>query len=175
MSTNINELISDKSRKVIQRHGLIEIIFDNIVDKVIDLINDDSKCKHIRIMMPYINHKGFLDMTKSKDSCQIVTTNEVKKRMKIFEGINVKTLQKGRGRKKSIIHTKCIILLDKNMVAYQCFVGSCNFSNGSSTNIENVMRIKNCNVANNYLDEFNRIYKIATKVSPRLIIKKRKR
>lgn len=169
---NLNDKFDEES-KTYRRHNTqyndTIIVFDDIMNTVMKWI-DEEAIQHIAMMCPYTSHRPFLELLATKKSATIITTKDkyLQSRLHIFatwksfHKNTILTLQTGKGKNTSIIHTKAIILLDQFKNPKSVIISSFNYSGGSSTNIEHAMKINDQRIAQTYLNEFYRVAKIAT-------------
>lgn len=175
---NLNALFSDKDQCARRKRincgsANIDVLFSNIECKIIEHI-EDSYCAHVAVLGPYFSNQKLLKLFAKKKSCTIVTTFDKYMKSKIrmtgfksikepFADCRVKTLNAGRGRNKSILHTKAIILMDSEKHPYKVICGSFNYTSNASNNIENVTVLRDPSIAQHYLDEFYRVAAISKK------------
>jgi phosphatidylserine/phosphatidylglycerophosphate/cardiolipin synthase-like enzyme len=72
----------------------------------------------------------------------------------------IKFLGSRSGRQKYLLHHKFLVAIDSEGVARSLISGSFNFSQNALNNLENVVYVRDRDVAQSYLDEFNRIWDI---------------
>lgn len=150
---NLNEIVPRSndftfSSMVRVRDGFINIWFNDIETKIIQEISND-KVHFVKIICPYISSTSILKSLISKKGVEILTIRDrnfaSKKRSSILTEISplnkflIHTLSKGRGRNKSILHMKCLILMDKNKIPIKAIYGSYNLTQNAVFNIESMM------------------------------------
>jgi len=148
----------------------VQVVFSNIENVILEHL-EDNYCQNVAILGPYFSNLKILKECSKKKSCSIVTTYDKylksKVRMTAFEKLKpfkedrVRTLNAGRGRNKTILHTKCIVLMDYECRPYKIITGSFNYTQNAQNNIENVTIFRDPIIAQNYLDEFNRCWSIS--------------
>jgi len=159
-----------RSRPIDSGSANVQVVFSGIEAKILEHLKDPH-CQHVAIMGPYFSNYKILKECSKKDSCSIITTYDKylksKKRMDAFNDLSpfldarVKTLNAGRGRNKTLMHTKAIILMDYEKRPYKVITGSFNFTNNAQNNIENITIFKCPKIAKSYIEEFHRCWKIS--------------
>jgi len=147
-------------------------VFDGIEDTILELL-DDPHCHNVAIISPYLSSEPVLKKCSALEGCSIITAYDrylkSKKRMDLFNGLSplkdarVKTLNRGRGRTKTICHSKIIVLLDYEKRPYTAISGSFNITNSAPSNLETVTVYKSSAIANAYMEEFERVWDISKK------------
>jgi len=146
----------------------VVVIFDKIEETVLRELGD-VKCRNVLVMGPYFSNDKILKLLLEKDRVSIITTNERMLKSKSraaklreltpFAEHAVKTLSAGRGKNRSILHTKAIILLDEWSKPYKVLSGSFNWTNAASDNIENMTIFTDPLVVSGYKREWHRVWK----------------
>ena len=171
---NLNELftqtVQTKRLCTVAGNSNIQIIFNNIEERIIELLGD-SHCKSVAIMGPYFSNRKILKKCSEMESCSIITNYEKgmksKVRMDAFNALSpllnarVKTLNAGRGRNKSILHSKVLILLDERKKPFKAVAGSWNFSGNACNNIEQMTVYSSPLLTEAFFEEFKRVWKIS--------------
>ena len=171
---NLNELFPEPVRKkrsetVSARSG-VQVLFHNIEATILEHIADPH-CQNVAIMGPYFSNLNILRACSTLAGTSIVTTYDKylksKVRMDAFNELvplldaRVKTLNRGKGRNKTILHTKAIILLDYEKRPYKTIAGSWNFTQNSENNIETMTVYQNQSIAHAYMNEFERVWSVS--------------
>lgn len=148
----------------------VQVVFNNIEKVILEHIKDPY-CQNVAILGPYFSNLKILKECSKKESTSIITTYDKylksKVRMNAFNDLSpfldarVKTLNAGRGRNKSILHTKAIILMDYESRPYKVICGSFNYTQNAANNIENLTVFRDPRIAKNYLEEFKRVWAIS--------------
>ena len=173
---NLNESFSPavqaKRLCTVATNANIQIVFNNIEEKILELLSDPH-CKSVALMGPYLSNRKILNKCSEMDSCSIITNYEKamrsKVRMNLFNDLSplldgrVRTLNAGRGRTRSILHSKVLVLLDYEGRAFKAVAGSWNFSGNACNNIEQMTVYVSPQLANAFYDEFKRVWKISKK------------
>lgn len=174
---NLNDLFtkpiqSKRARPIDCGSANVQVLFNNI-EKVILEHLQDNYCQNVAILGPYFSNLKILKECSKKESTSIITTYDKylksKVRMNAFNDLSpfldarVKTLNAGRGRNKSIMHTKAIVLMDYEKRPYKVLCGSFNYTQNAQNNIENLTVFRDQKIAQNYLDEFKRVWDISKK------------
>ena len=173
---NLNESFSPavqaKRSCTVATNANIQIVFDNIEEKILEYLKDPH-CKYAAIISPYLSSEPILKECSTLAGCSIITAHDrylkSKKRLDMFNDLiplknaRVVTINRGRGRNKTICHQKIIVLLDYEKRPYTAIAGSFNLTNAAPSNLETVTIYKNPTIARAYLDEFERVWKISKK------------
>ena len=148
----------------------MQVLFHNIEATILEHIADPH-CQNVAVLGPYFSNLNILKACSSLAGTSIVTTYDKylksKVRMDAFNELvplldaRVKTLNRGKGRNKTILHTKAIILLDYEKRPYKVISGSWNFTQNSENNIETMTVYQNPCVAKGFWDEFQRVYSVS--------------
>ena len=172
---NLNDQFSKsvrvkRSQPINSGSANVQILFSNIEKIILEHLSD-YYCQNVAILGPYFSNLKILQECSKKESCSIITTYdkymkskvrlEAFKKLKPFKTDRVRTLNAGRGKNKTIIHTKAIILMDYEKRPYKVITGSFNYTQNAGNNIENITVFRDPIIAQNYLDEFNRVYSIS--------------
>jgi hypothetical protein len=173
---NLNALfpepVREKRCQRISANVNVQVVFDSIEPTILEHLQDKHCCS-VAIMGPYFSNHEILKACSTLDSASIITTYDKymnsKVRMDAFNELSplldarVKTLNRGRGRNKSIMHTKAIILLDYEKRPFKVIAGSWNFTLNAANNIESMTVYSNPLIATSFFDEFKRVWKISKK------------
>tara|TARA_B100000795_G_scaffold252937_1_gene222823 strand:- start:77 stop:619 length:543 start_codon:yes stop_codon:yes gene_type:complete len=173
---NLNELFPEpvrrkRSETVAARSG-VQVLFHNIEATILEHIADPH-CHNVAILGPYFSNLNILKACSTLAGTSIVTTYDKylksKVRMDAFNELvplldaRVKTLNRGKGRNKTILHTKAIILLDYEKRPFKVISGSWNFTQNSENNIETMTVYQNPQISNGFWEEFNRVWSVSKK------------
>jgi len=148
----------------------VHVVFDNIEATVLEHLADPH-CMNVVILAPYFSNKKILKACAGFEGCSIVTNYDksmkTKVRLDLFNnlspllGARVRTLNAGLGRNKTLIHTKCLVLLDYEKRPYKALAGSFNLSENAANNIEQ-FTVYNCPlIASAFYDEFVRVTSVS--------------
>ena len=174
---NLNEQFSKqvrvkRSQPINAGSANVQVVFSNIENVILEHLTD-CQCQNVVILGPYFSNLKILNECSKKYSCSIVTTydrymkSKVRttafKKLKPFKEDRVRTLNAGRGRNKSIMHTKAIVLMDYERRPYKVLCGSFNYTQNAQNNIENLTVFRDPIIAQNFLDEFSRTFTISKK------------
>lgn len=66
-----------------------------------------------------------------------------------------------RGRFRPLMHNKFLVLIDGTGAPYSVLTGSYNYTQHSTKNLENIVRIDSDEIANAYFDEALELYKVS--------------
>ena len=174
--TNLNEAFSasiqTKRAKSVSARSNVQIVFTGIERTILEYLKDDH-CHYAAIISPYLSSEPILKACSTLAGCSIITAHDrylkSKKRMDLFNDLiplknaRVVTINRGRGRNKTICHQKVIILLDYEKRPYTAIAGSFNITNAAPSNLETVTIYKNPAIAKAYFDEFENIFAISKK------------
>lgn len=148
----------------------MQVVFDNIETTILDYLNDPH-CHNVAIISPYLSSEPILKTCSTLEGCSIITAHDKylksKKRMDMFNDLSplknarVKTINRGRGRTKTICHQKTLVLLDYEQRPYTAISGSFNITNSAPSNLETVTIYKSPLLAKAYMEEFERIWSIS--------------
>jgi len=172
---NLNKLFSQtiqtkRSCPVNCGSANVQVVFSNIETVILEHLSDPH-CQNVAILGPYFSNQKILKECSKKEGCSIVTTKDKymksKVRMDAFNSLSplldarVKTLNAGRGRNKTLMHTKAVILLDYEKRPYKVITGSFNFTQNAQNNIENITVFRDPIISKLFYEEFERIFKVS--------------
>lgn len=173
---NLNELFPDHIQKKrcerVSANANVQVVFDKIEETILEHL-EDRHCRHAAILSPYFSSHRILKACSKLESCSLITTYDRYMKSKLrMDGFNslsplldarVKTLNRGRGRNKTIVHTKAIVLLDYEKRPYKVISGSFNFTQNSENNIESMTVYNHPAIANGFWEEFQRVWTVSKK------------
>ncbi len=177
---NLNKLASDPKRKRIITHNTTQLMFDTelILKTLISRIKHaDTKyimgCAawftNTKLIECMSNHLRGVSMICTRD--KVARTKHSKAKYKTLpkaHGIpRIRLLGSGRGRSASLMHHKFLVGLDKDQMPIWVSTGSFNLTESAKTNIENLMIIKDKDIAMSFLEEFQRLYPLGKTLSLR--------
>lgn len=155
----------------------VTVLLDNIEANLCQLIANPS-IRYVLATAPWCSSKALFKALAGKEGvglitqpdkhCRSTTRQQAYAALKpLRPGMDrVRGLRLGRGRATSIIHSKLLVFLDQDRQAVGCATGSWNFSgpNGSSSNIEQVLVLRDPRLASTMRDEWHRIYDISKRL-----------
>jgi len=172
-TVNLNNLITDTSRKKLIVCGDTKLMFDTntILQTLIKRIgNADTKyvmgCAawftNTKIIEALSKLKGVSIICTRDKVAKTKTTKAKYKTLPKHDGIpTIKLLGCGRGRSASLMHHKFLVGMNEKQEPVWVSTGSFNLTESACTNIENLMIIENKEVATAFLKEFQRLYPLA--------------
>lgn len=177
---NLNHRFDAAAQKV-RREGVVvrqvssvRVGFAGIEDLVLDELCKPS-VHYVLACSPWFSNSKVLRAMASKPGAAILTYPDKHttsaSRLAAFRAITpiahldrVRGLKSGRGRNRSILHSKFFVCLDPQQTPVSVLLGSWNASGGADTNIELVTLSDDPRLAAACRDEFFRLYEISTTV-----------
>lgn len=155
----------------------LSILFDGIERHLVQLITH-PRVHFCLVSAPWCSSKAILAALATKRGVGILTQpdkhSQSAVRRQAYGALapfqpgmdRVRGLRIGRGRQQSILHQKCVVLLDSDRSPLGAATGSFNLSgaNGSSTNIENMIVVNDHRVAAELTEEWRRVYSISRRM-----------
>jgi phosphatidylserine/phosphatidylglycerophosphate/cardiolipin synthase-like enzyme len=174
---NLNKLITDKKRKQFIRYGNIKLMFDtqsilnNLTARIrrqdtVFVMGCAAWFTNSRIIKALSELKG-VSIICTRDKVARLKSTKLKYRtLPQHDGIpTVLVVGCGRGRKASLMHHKFLIGMNEKQIPIWVSTGSFNLTESATSNIENMMIIENKEIAKAFLEEFQRLYPLAKKLS----------
>jgi phosphatidylserine/phosphatidylglycerophosphate/cardiolipin synthase-like enzyme len=172
-TVNLNNLITDTSRKKLTVCGDIKLLFDTttILQTLIRRIGK-ADTKYVMGCAAWFTNTKIIEALSKLKGVSIICTRDKVARTKTskakyktlpkHDGIpTIKLLGCGRGRSASLMHHKFLVGMDNSQNPLWVSTGSFNLTESACTNIENLMIIENKEVATAFLKEFQRLYPLA--------------
>jgi len=155
----------------------VTVLFDNIEDHLVELINNPS-VHYVLAAAPWFSSKALFEALATKEGVAILTQPDKHckstVRQKAYAALKpfrsgmdrVRGLRLGRGRQKSLMHSKGMVFMDADRVPIGASTGSFNMSgaNSSSSNIEQMIVCNDERVASSFAAEWFRIYDISRRM-----------
>jgi hypothetical protein len=147
-----------------------EAVFDNISERIKQELWKAQKAIHIAVA--WFTNKELFDILKIKaqNNCKvfiIINDDEINKNSSIpYDSLNIRNIKifKSGFAENELMHNKFCIIDNTTIIT-----GSYNWSYKAQSNFENIVITQNDNIlANQFLDEFNKIVKI---INPQEILK----
>ena len=151
---NLICLKNKKSKRICKykcKDNTHEILFDDIESRITELILQTRTC-YISCIVPYVTNKAIMNALSEKSGTRMITNlgphiksnirNKQLSRLKKWDDSEksvIKTLSRGTGRNKTIIHSKIIIGYNKDKSPLWVTNGSWNATENSKNNIENMV------------------------------------
>lgn len=167
---NLNKLVTGRSSK---RIGDTTLVFDTecIQKKLISRISR-SDTKYVCGCAAWFTNTKIIEALSRLCGVSIICTRDkvaktktTRAKYKTLPSINgiptIKLLGCGSGRSASLMHHKFLVGMDKDENPIWVSTGSFNLTESACTNIENMMIIENKEIAGEFLNEFQRLFKIA--------------
>jgi phosphatidylserine/phosphatidylglycerophosphate/cardiolipin synthase-like enzyme len=177
VKANLNKLLVGSGRKKMNKCNDIKVLFDteSILKHLIARIDKADTRYVMGCAAWFTNTKIIAALSKLKGVSIICTRDKVArtksskakyKTLPSHDGIpTIKLLGCGRGRSASVMHHKFLVGMNRDQKPIWVSTGSFNLTESACTNIENLMIIENKEVATVFLNEFQRLYPIAKKLS----------
>lgn len=149
----------------------IDIFFNDIHDKVLELIKESVYCVGC---IAWLREDKILQELKQKKGCGIVINNErlQKELRQKYEELKsfhkkedaVKTIGKKKKNWSAMMHNKFLVGMNKNKTPTFVLTGSFNFTANSSNNLENMLVIRKRDIVKKYLEEYKQIRASSKKI-----------
>lgn len=167
---NLNDQLTGRKRQRVC--GDIKVHFDNIIPSLCRNIRRKDTHYIMGCSAWFTNSSIIKTMASHLSGCCIIVTKDkilraktTKAKYKMLPKNNgkspIQVIGSGRGYNKSLMHHKYLVGLDKEGDPVWVSLGSSNMTQSTTSHLESVMIINNKEVAQIYLDEFLRLYKIS--------------
>lgn len=150
------------------------VVFTNIYDTVTNLI-DGVDVAYVIGCMAWFSNKRVLKSMSQKKGCCIITMPDgickLKTYIPLYKTVNsippygtIRIISNDVSN-GYLMHHKFIIALDANMQPIWVINGSCNFSQNSEKNRENIVVHYEAHILNAFLDEFNYLLPLSVELN----------
>jgi phosphatidylserine/phosphatidylglycerophosphate/cardiolipin synthase-like enzyme len=175
---DLNKQIDDNDRKRQKVHvrgkRKVTIIFDGrgIQNAIVRNIKREDTAYVVGCVAWLSNKKILKCMAEHLNGVTIITTTDKLTKRKTnqqayaklrgcFAGGVIRTAGEGKGRFKSLMHSKFLIFLNAAREPMGCITGSFNLTESALRHIENMVMFDDPEIAETFFEEFKRIHKIS--------------
>lgn len=167
LNTRFPSNVRTKRARGVSVNASVTVVFDEIESTILQRLSE-HRCHYVALMAPYLSNKRILKACSTLAGVSILTNYEKAMRSKVrttlFNDLTplldgrVKTMNAGRGRNKTLLHTKAMILLDATQTPYCVLAGSWNFTENSSNNLEQITMYDDAKIAASFYEEFTNVW-----------------
>ena len=138
----------------------VTTIFDGCEQAVVDAVNSADS---VVACVAWLTNDRLLRAMRQTPSRVVVTSDPIHRRMaaKLRRLREVRVVGTARGRLRPLMHCKFLVGLDQTQSPQFVLVGSFNFTQHSTRNLEAMVRIDDHNVALAFYNEWDRIRAIS--------------